>query len=226
MRPSLTSAALAIATIVLTFGSTAAAMTYEKVTGAGECAVRTCVVASGEIGGDDAEAFAGFLKRQDIRPGSLLILNSPGGDLVQALTISGHVRKAGLSTHVGSYDHRSGELRPGGACASACAYAFLGGVSRTASKGAKLGVHQLHAQRGDVSIADSQLLTSMIAANIKRLGGSVDILIVALRTPPESMHWMSRAELIRFQMVTGELESSPAAGQFVAASGPDTATGS
>lgn len=201
--------ALAALGAVLVFGSPAAAMTFERVAGAGECAERTCILASGDIDANDAREFADFLKRQQIRPGALLILNSAGGDVVEALAIGGSVRKAALSTHVGAYDHASGELKSGGVCASACAYLFLGGVSRTVGKGAKLGVHQLYARTGEVNISDGQVLMGMIAAHINRHGGSIEVLISALRTPPDSMHWMSPAELNRFGMVTGELTRLP-----------------
>lgn len=58
-------------------------------------------------------------------------LSSDGGSLSAGLQIGRHLRRLGLATRV-----------PKGAeCASACAYAFLGGVFRSLDQGGRIGVH-------------------------------------------------------------------------------------
>lgn len=181
--------------LVVLIASPAAAMTF-KITGGGQCESRTCVSASGEIGEHAADEFTAFVKANNIRPGALLVLDSPGGSLAQGLALGGKIRRAGLSTTV---------QVPGGVCASACLYAFLGGVERTVAPGAKLGVHQVYARSGSplaLQVSDTQLLLSLVAAYIHRMGASMDVFTLALGTPPESMYWMSTSELSRFAVVT------------------------
>lgn len=179
--------------------SPAAAMSFEVIADGGECARRICILATGEIESDTASDFSWFLAREQAPAGSMLILNSPGGDVVQALAMGRKVRKAGLSTMVAGRDLAGAIHR--GECASACAYVFLGGVTRTLGDGARLGVHQMFGRYGELSAADSQWLTAMIATHVQSLGGNMDFLITALRTPPQTTHWLSPTELARLGVV-------------------------
>lgn len=186
---------LVLLVVLMAGAGPAAAMTFQ-ITGGGECDNRTCVSASGEIGDHAADEFAAFVKANNIRPGALLVLDSPGGSLTQGLALGGKIRRAGFSTTV---------QVPGGVCASACVYAFLGGVERTVAQGAKLGVHQVYARGGSslaLQVSDTQLLLSLVATHIRRMGASMDVFTLALGTPPESMYWMSTSELSRFAVVT------------------------
>ncbi|MCR5877177.1 hypothetical protein [Phenylobacterium sp. J367] len=51
--------------------------------------------------------------------------------------------------------------------------------------------------------AEGQALLARIAAHLRRMGATVDVLTVALRTPPQRVHWLSAAELSRFRVTTG-----------------------
>jgi hypothetical protein len=106
--------------------------------------MRVAHQAIGTITTDTPEAFRRFLKSADASYSKELHLHSPGGDLVAALELGQLIREAGLSTYVGRsipleglmdvYDYN----RP--VCASACAYAFLGGVTRSFGVDAVFGV--------------------------------------------------------------------------------------
>lgn len=194
--------AISIVIALLVSSSPAAAMTFKRVTGGEACAERACILASGEIQEDTGKAFRTFLRRERIAPGALVILDSQGGDVLQALVMGGEIRKAGLSTRVEAGTFGSDAVS-GGACASACAYVFLGGVTRSVTEGARLGVHQIFGRYRELSGEDSQMLMALIAVHIQRCGGSMDLMISALRTPPEKMHWLSPSELSRFGVVTG-----------------------
>lgn len=196
--------ALSLALLVLTLGSRASAMTFETISGPAECAVRTCILASGTIDERTGPEFAAFLKGKGIGRGGLIILDSPGGALLQSLELGNEIRAAGLATTVQGYDRRSGQLQAGGACASACVYAFLGGVDRTVGKGSRIGVHQIYTA-GDtwaMSAADGMELMSLVATHVDHLCGNLDLLIPALKTRPEDMHWLSSVELTRYAVVT------------------------
>jgi hypothetical protein len=186
---------LVLLVVLMASATPAAAMTF-KMTSGGECANRTCLSASGEIDDDTVDQFSAFVKANRIVAGALVVLDSPGGSLTQGLALGGQIRRAGFSTTV---------QVPGGVCASACVYAFLGGVERTVAHGAKLGVHQIYSRNGSalaMQVSDTQLLLSLVAIHIRRMGASMDVFTLGLMTPPEDMYWMSTAELSRFAVVT------------------------
>jgi hypothetical protein len=62
--------------------------------------------------------------------------DSPGGSLIGGMVLGRAIRAYGFTTRVSE----------GRECASACAIAFLGGVSRYVSGDGKLGVHQFASQ--------------------------------------------------------------------------------
>lgn len=187
--------AIAAAVFVAGLASQAAAMTFETATDTPACAARPCVVASGMIERDASKDLQRFLKARKIGPGAVLVLDSQGGNLLESLMMGDVVRKAGLATTV----------REGGACASACVYAFLGGVERTVGSSGRIGVHQVAAGGpGALTASDSQWLMSMVAVHLSRMCGGMDLLIPALRTRPQDMHWLSAHELTRYGVVTAE----------------------
>jgi hypothetical protein len=178
------------------FASPASAMTFEQISGPADCAERACILASGLIDADAPGDFERFVKLRRLQPGALVVLNSEGGVLMDGLTLGALIREARFSTTVQS----------GGDCASACAFTFLGGVQRSVGHGARVGLHQIYSNpqaRDAISVADAQILMSRVAAHIERMGGGMDMLIAILRTPPQSIHWLSAAELSRMGVTTG-----------------------
>lgn len=195
--------ALTLGLLVLAIGSRASAMTFETVSGPEVCASRACILAAGAIEEHTADQFAAFLKANKIGRGGLVVLDSPGGHLLQSLALGNEIRAAGLATTVQGYDRRAGRFQAG-ACASACAYAFLGGVERSIGEGSKIGVHQIYTA-GDswaLSAQDGMELMSMVAVHVSHLCGNLDLLIPTLKTRPQDMHWLSAGELTRYAVVT------------------------
>lgn len=195
---------LAAFALALAVGARAEAMTFETVSGPAECAGHACVLASGAIDGHTSRDFEAFLKERKIARGGVVVLNSEGGDLMESLKLGNEIREAGLATTVREYDKGSGQFRDGGACASACTYAFLGGVERSVGKGARIGVHQIYTA-GDtwaLSAQDGLELMSLVAVHVRRMCGDLDLLIPAMKTRPGDMHWLSPGELTRYAVVT------------------------
>jgi hypothetical protein len=198
---------LAIAAMVGVFAlkaSPAEAMTFQSISGPAACADRECVLATGLVDRQSTSGFQEFVRSHHVGRGAVVVLNSEGGVLLYALKLGEEIRKAGLSTQVGAFDPASGELAPA-ECASACAFVFLGGVERNVTLGSKVGVHQIYANlqaRDGLSVGDVQFLTSLCAMHIDNMGGSVGILVEALRTPPQGVHWFSTEEMVRLAVVT------------------------
>ena len=100
-----------------------------------------------------ADQFKDVLENSE---GPSVYLNSPGGDLQEALKIGRLIRKAEKQTVIGSLagvDTFEGTNRPmefpeSGRCESACAYAFMGGQERRLASG-RLGLHRFYStERG------------------------------------------------------------------------------
>jgi hypothetical protein len=203
MPPRLPRLVLALAALALGLATRAHAMSFETVSGPPECAARACILASGVIEEDSGKTFAAFLRSHDVGRGALVVLNSEGGDLIASLQMGNQIRSAGMATIVAAFDRSTGRLA-GGTCASACAYAFLGGIERSLGAGAKIGVHQIAAgDRTWTMNAEAGFnLMSLVATHVDHLCGNLGLLIPALKTPPREMHWLSASELDRYAVVT------------------------
>src|SRR5690606_8850785 len=93
------------------------------------------------------------------------------------------IREAGLSTRVGRsialeglmdvYDYE----RP--VCASACAYAFLGGTTRSFGPETVFGVHRFGSRDFEVKGDVAQIMSSLLAVYVDRMGVNPRILELA-----------------------------------------------
>jgi hypothetical protein len=112
-------------------------------------------------------------------------------------------------------------------CASACFYAFLGGVLRSVAPSGRLGVHMHSAARSDAyvgklreilgarqfSIDDrirlivllneqmSARAAGMIAAYVVRMGVAIEVFDPLFATPHFDIHWLTVQEMRRFNVV-------------------------
>lgn len=91
---------------------------------------------------------ARFLKKAEGFEGRKVLLNSPGGDLMEGINLGRVLRKMGYLTSVGRLlnldkDIVQQDIGPGD-CLSACAIAFLGGGERDPGSATRLGFHQFH----------------------------------------------------------------------------------
>jgi hypothetical protein len=182
----------------------AQAMQFRTVADPAVCGAGRCLLATGAIQADDPKALAAFLKAEKAQPGETLVLDSQGGNVIASLKIGNILRRAGLNTTVQAWDEAAGAFKRGGECASACAYAFLGGAERRVGDGARIGVHQIYAgeQGWALSAEDGMWIMSMVATHVKRQCGSLDLLIPTLQTPPQSVYWLSPVEMARFGVTT------------------------
>jgi hypothetical protein len=162
---------------------------------------RVCVAASGTI---DRATLPELRKlaHQRLPRGAVILLDSEGGNHVASLAIGDLIRRYGFDTAVAAYDEASGQWRPA-SCASACAYVFIGGVDRSVPEGSRVGVHQLRfvTQAQDGGASEAQTLVAQTGAYLTRMGAKIDVLLLASQTEPETMHWLSRDELVSLQLV-------------------------
>jgi hypothetical protein len=150
------------------------------------CPAAGCLLARGAITTDTPAAFSRALRDQSLPPGALVVLDSPGGATIAGMKLGLLIRRAQLATRVQSAD-----------CASACAYAYLGGVARTMGPGGRLGVHQFRAsdETGELSIGRAQEIAATLTTYLEAMGARASLLATALSTPPNRIRWLNPGEL-------------------------------
>jgi hypothetical protein len=198
---------------------------------------RTFVAASGAITADTPRNFILFAQNHDLS-GATVVLNSDGGSVHGAIALGRELRKLKLATTIGTLvdlpvegsDQPRATLSSQADCESMCAFVLLGGVRRTVPAEARVMVHQiwLGDRREDPTAAgysaEDLVLVQRDIGRLARytadMGGSADLLEVALRIPPwEPMHALTRDEL-RFTKLTTEDTGVPPSAATVAASAP------
>jgi hypothetical protein len=131
----------------------------------------------------------------------VVALNSPGGSVDDALTMSKLIREKKLGTKVASR----------ALCASSCPIVFAGGTSRIAEKDAVIGVHQVfNGGKGrptaDEAMSSAQATTARVARHLDAMGIGAGLWINALETPPDRLYYLTPKEMADFKLTTIELQ--------------------
>lgn len=138
---------------------------------------------TGAITKDTPEALRKFLKTDDGRMSKSLYLHSGGGDLMAGLELGQVIREAGLNTGIGRSLHLEGVMNvydyKRAHCLSACAYAFLGGVTRSYGETDVYGIHRFGRAQGPVSGDDAQVISGIVAKFIQSMGVDVSVFQLA-----------------------------------------------
>ncbi|MFG6083323.1 ATP-dependent Clp protease proteolytic subunit [Paracoccus litorisediminis] len=151
---------------------------------------------SGQIALGDADRFVAWL--EETRPEStLVLLDSSGGSVSDALAIGDTIRSAGYQTQV----------ETGSVCLSACPYIFAAGVERLADAGAVIGVHQSYFGKNTLlptfmAVSDMQQAQANVMDYLTRMGVDLRIVIHALRTPPEEIRVLDAEEMRELNLIT------------------------
>lgn len=180
-------------------------MTFRLVTNGGDCADCTWIAADGDIVFETGRTFEAFLKKENIQWSVLVRFNSGGGSLPGGVDLGRAIRKAKLRTAIGeTVDDPKVKGRSTwkpGICASACAYAFLGGVSRTVDTGSLYGVHQFH--NPDVSSdQDVQTVVAVLGYYVVEMGIKPELLLVASSTHTNDIVWLEPEQMEALDVVT------------------------
>lgn len=118
-------------------------MSFEQGSYGGNCVGCQFISAQGRITDETPDQFRTFMETNP--DGFAVVLNSEGGSLTGGLELGRLFREFGLSTSVGRVAHGSSytdEVFNDARCVSACAYAFIGGTSRSIREGNSIGFHQ------------------------------------------------------------------------------------
>jgi hypothetical protein len=181
---------------------------------------RLWISASGAITAETPREFESFARGHDLA-GATMALDSDGGSVLGAIALGRDIRRLGLDTTVGrvvdlgaaDQETPRAKFLPNADCESMCGFVLLGGVHRTVPPQARVMVHQiwLGDRRDDPTAANySAEDLVLVQRDIGRLaqytidmGGSIELLNLALRIPPwEPMHALSSDETRRTKLAT------------------------
>ncbi|MDB5623601.1 MAG: hypothetical protein JWR39_2164 [Devosia sp.] len=132
-----------------------------------------------------------------------VVLDSPGGSVVDALAIGTLIHQEGLATRVAA----------GSLCASSCPIVFASGAERIASPQAAIGVHQIYAAAlgGDAqsalrvagtAMSDAQSTTAQITRHLSTTGVDPALWLHALETPPQQLYYFTPEEMLALRLAT------------------------
>ncbi|MBZ0215415.1 MAG: hypothetical protein K8F25_02580 [Fimbriimonadaceae bacterium] len=205
---------------LMIFSTPVAAEEMEFQGGGNDVRCRECafIQATGEITTNTPAKFKLLLEKypRDIYGALRIRLSSPGGDLRSAIELGQMFRDNGNATEIGSdkadlnsdmhsaFGDGRTSVRTAGECASACAYAFLGGIERKIANGSRMGVHRFY--RMDViknptlplftgqDLAEEQRITSALVLYAMQMGVSPEIVALASEAGPTEMRWVESDE--------------------------------
>ncbi len=194
--------------------ASASAMSFELTALPGEACAPNCplvIAASGEIALDSDERFVRFVQLQVVgqRVTSVVLMSSPGGNLVGSIRLGLVMRQLGFSIMVGQA--RAGRFLTA-RCYSACAYTLAGGRRRIVPEGSEVGVHKAWTnQRRQRDIVGSGTIDARISVEgfspflsryLQSMGVSNQLVALADATPSSDIRVLSREELSRLRVIT------------------------
>ena len=155
--------------------------------------LRAEIYASGDITQGTALTFINFIKTNNIGVATVYF-DSYGGSLIEGITLGEIIRKMGYDTSIGTT-----QSKLSGVCASACTYAFAGGVARYIyDDRQKLGLHQFYSIKGSQgNISTTQNTAALVAKHLSDMGVGEEAFILASSTHSTTMKWLTKEEAKR-----------------------------
>ena len=200
-----------LACALITTCGRANAMEFFVAFNGGNCFGCAWVAGEGEIDEQTPARFREFVDKNG-NPG-LIYLNSPGGNLAAGLELGQLLRETDTTVSVGrtipfdGNDPVYSEVVDG-ICASACAYAFLGGKQRFFSAGGKLGFHQFYTSGSlEASAESAQAMAGLILMYVIDMGIDPRILSIASLIPPNDILWVPQSQASELNITNDSLES-------------------
>jgi hypothetical protein len=135
------------------------------------------VTVRGTLESEDGQRFTGAVS--GIRK-AIVMFSSNGGDLDAGLAIGRAIRHNNFTTGV-----------PAGVqCASACALAWLGGITRYMASSARIGFHAAYVD-GKGGPRESGVGNALVGAYLNSLGLAEQAVIYMTSPPPDDIQWLT-----------------------------------
>jgi hypothetical protein len=183
----------------------------------------TWISAEGSIVAATPAVFERFLDNALIFKRQAVVINSPGGSVLAAIRLGELIRAHQLLMTVAKTETSGKSIMQGhisisslapGICASACVFAFAGGVERYLVDGSRVGVHQISVDYGglygtkaisvedlDRSFASSQVAIGLAISHFLEMGIDPSIIPMMVTKAPSEIKWLSGAELASTKII-------------------------
>lgn len=166
------------------------------------CPECTTVFAIGAVESTTAAELRTFLEQHSVPAGSLIDLSSPGGSLAGGVDLGLTIRSAGLRTSIGMRETASEQM-----CASACAYAFLGGVSRIVHPNSSFGIHKFYGKiQSPDAVETTQEIVATLLGYVSSMGVSAELIEIASSTASNDMTWLDADQRMNLRVTTEQFE--------------------
>ncbi len=110
----------------------------------------------------------------------LIVLDGPGGRLLEAILIGREIRRRGIAT----------AIRKNRTCASACAVIYLSGRKKYAGQGAAIGLHSASDGEGHRDVAANRFMLNYLG----KVGVPAPLLRSVLTAAPNTMRWLDERD--------------------------------
>lgn len=202
LRPSNQLLGLALSAVLLTSSTGKAIEFFVDQTDDGA----TFMLVSGEFAlTSDIVAFRSAAIRSNA---SFVVFNSPGGNVKAALELGHTIRELKLDTVQPRFLD----------CASACAFAFMGGLHRFAEPGA-IGMHRSSLGKSSLGVRPEdavtaiQLHTAEIMTFMTQMGVDPSLLQLALQYDASDVRYLSMSEMEQYRVVSTTTQHGPISDQ-------------
>jgi hypothetical protein len=141
-----------------------------------------------------AAEFRLYLEQNKIKNGAVVILESDGGSVAEALSMGRMIRQMGFDTEVNTH------------CFSSCTLAFLGGVRRNVrGVGAEFGVHRVstNARLDPAQALDmGQIAIAQIVEYSAFMGVDPSFVTALTAAGPDQINLLSHDQLLKYKIVS------------------------
>lgn len=188
---------LFIVLLAALLGANCWAMSFDKQERCVEGITPKCqimILAVGQIDKSTPEQFKAIA--QGFPRGGWVALSSPGGNLIAGMQLGLAIHEAGLNTTIGNTDYSPPD------CLSACAYAFMGGISRKLIPGSRYGMHQFRAGDKSISPEESQKINAAMGKFMDLMRVDRRALDVAQMTSSDQMTILTIAQAQQLKIDT------------------------
>jgi hypothetical protein len=176
------------------------------------------VVADGVIEPDTPQTFIDFAqaaaRASNLK--SVMLINSPGGNVVASMEFGVKLRELGMSAIVAGYGYDGARSGPtAGECVSACVYALMGAVKRVAPEQSRVALHRMSVAQAEVPtrghagsvtrrLADTRLV-DIVASYARQMGVNPEVVRQAESLDPDHIRMLSAGEMRRWRLATPKL---------------------
>lgn len=166
------------------------------------------IYAAGDITEGTTDKLLAFVRANKLESAKIHF-NSPGGSLAEGMRLGRAIRALQFHTTIGIYNPKYIEgANKGAICASACAYAFAGGMSRFLDQyTGQLGVHQFYLpNNAAISSEAVQQVSGLIVAYLDEMGVDAKAFTISTAADRDGMFWLTPDVALRLRFANNGVE--------------------